>query len=163
MRNRSGRPADEIQNVIEHYGDSLYRLCLVQLGHRQDAEDALQETLLRYLAKAPRFREDEHEKAWLIRVALNICRNMQSFSRRHRHENLDNLTGYSETKESFSILESVSALPPKYKSVILLYYIEGYGIAEITKITGLTVSAVKKRLQRGRERLRLEIEKERLL
>jgi RNA polymerase sigma-70 factor (ECF subfamily) len=135
----------------------------VQLCHKQDAEDALQDTFMRYIAKAPAFREGEHEKAWLITVALNICRDMRRFSGRHRHENLDDLTGYAETKENTGILETVAALPPKYKSVILLHYIEGYGTAEIAEILRLTVPAVKKRLQRGREQLKLEIEKERLL
>ena len=69
-------PQEKVERAIERYGDMLFRLCLVMLGNAADAEDALQETYLRYLQKAPAFADEEHEKAWLLTVAANRCRDL---------------------------------------------------------------------------------------
>ena len=76
MEHTSARPADEIEIIMDRYGNQLFRLCLVMLGNASDAEDAVQETLIKYLLKTSDFTDAEHEKAWLITVAGNQCRDM---------------------------------------------------------------------------------------
>ena len=76
MRNTPQWPADDIETLISQYGDMLFRLCLIMLKNKSDAEDAVQETYIKYFQKSPSFESKEHRKAWLIRVATNQCRDM---------------------------------------------------------------------------------------
>ena len=156
-------PTEEIESVIKKYSNMLFKICLVMLGGEQDAEDALQDTFLKYISKAPVFSDTEHQKAWLIRVTTNTCNDMGRFRLRHNHVNIDDLSNYYQSEESADILEMVLMLPQKYKIVIHLHYVEGYDVESIAKITGISVAATKKRLQRGREMLKLEYGKERVL
>ena len=156
MRKQTQRSSDELESVIDDYSNMIFKICLVMLCNEQDAEDALQEVFMRYLSKAPVFNESEHQKAWLIRVAVNICKDLQRFRFRHNHLDIDELSDYCVTDESTGIMETVMMLSQRYKSVILLYYVEGYDVGSIAEILGISVSAVKKRLQRGREMIKLE-------
>ena len=153
MKNTSMQPADDIETVINRYGDILYRLCLLMLKNESDAEDAIQETMIRYFQNAPVFEDTEHEKAWLIRVATNKCRDLLRFRARHPQVSEEFLSGFSCGSVDTGILEALTALPEKYRLVLTLYYIEGYRIEEIAKIINRTVSAVKMRLQKGRKLL----------
>ena len=74
MEHTSTRPADDIEKIVHTYGNMLFRLCLITLGNTSDAQDVVQETLIKYLKKAPEFRDEEHKKAWLTKVANNHCR-----------------------------------------------------------------------------------------
>jgi len=162
MKCISDQPTDGIESVIKEYSNMLFRICLVMLCSEHDAEDALQEIFIRYMSKAPIFNDKEHQKAWLIRVASNICKDMKRFSLRHNHINIDELSDYYSSDANADILEAVLVLPQKYKLVILLHYVDGYDVESISKIAEISVSAVKKRLQRGREMLKLEYRKESL-
>lgn len=153
MKNTSMQPADDIETVINRYGDMLYRLCLLMLKNESDAEDAIQETMIRYFQNAPVFEDTEHEKAWLIRVATNKCRDLLRFRARHPQVSEEFLSGFSCGSVDTGILEALTALPEKYRLVLTLYYIEGYRIDEIAKIINRTGSAVKMRLQKGRKLL----------
>ena len=150
-----------IEETIRKYSNMLYRICLVYLANEDQAEDALQETFIRYMKNAPKFNDAEHEKAWLIRVATNICRDISRFRLRNTDLNIDDFENYCGTDDkSTEILELVLNLPQKHKEVILLHYVEGYKVNEISELLGISVSAVKKRLQYAREKLKLELEKE---
>ena len=150
-----------IEETIRKYSNMLYRICLVYLANEDQAEDALQETFIRYMKNAPKFNDAEHEKAWLIRVATNICRDISRFRLRNTDLNIDDFENYCGTDDkSTEILELVLNLPQKHKEVILLHYVEGYKVNEISELLGVSVSAVKKRLQYAREKLKLELEKE---
>lgn len=140
---------------VEKYGDMLFRICLSMLCNKHDAEDVVQDTFLIYLNRKPSFNDDEHEKAWLIRVCINICKNKMRFRSRHNHINIETLAAYGFTYKDSSIFDSVSKLPEKYKSVILLYYVEEYKVKEIANILKVSTAAIKKRLQRGREMLKI--------
>ena len=76
MKNTLVRPTDSIEAVMHTYGNMLFRLCLIALGNVSDAEDVVQETIIKYMQKAPKFNNKEHEKAWLIKVATNKCRDI---------------------------------------------------------------------------------------
>jgi RNA polymerase sigma factor (sigma-70 family) len=144
----------------EAYGHMLYRIAMVHLGKRADAEEAVQEAFIKLLYKAPEFREQEHEKAWLIRVITNQCRNMTRSVWNRRVIKLDEIGQIGYSTPDLELLDSVLRLPFKYKSVIHLYYYEGYVVKEIADILGMRESAVKMRLKRGRELLKLEWEGE---
>lgn len=153
----SGR---DIRDVVMRYSDMLYRICIVMLCNEQDVQDAVQDTFCRYLEKAPEFHDEEHEKAWLIRVATNICRDMIRFRLRHPKvciDELENSLAAPEHMEGHSreTLRELLELPVKQKTVIYLHYVEGYQIKEIADILGITEGAVKMRLCRAREQMRL--------
>lgn len=153
MKNTSARPADDIETIIERYGDMLYRLCILMLKNESDAEDAVQETVIKYYRKAPRFADAEHEKAWLIRVATNECRDLLRFRVRHPQADAESIPGVFDEMPDSGILEALASLPEKYRLVLTLYYIEEYRVEDIAKIIGRTSSAVKMRLQKGRKLL----------
>lgn len=137
----------------------LFRICYGILGNKQDAEDALQETFLKYMLKAPLFRDSEHEKAWLIKVATNISKNMCRFNSRHATENLEELRSIGIKDDDRDIFTLIMNLPSKYKIVLDLYYIEGYKANEIAEITNTSPATVRKRLQYGRKLLKNELER----
>lgn len=155
MDSKSVRPTDtEIENTVNSYADALFRLCFSILRSTSDAEDATSDTFVKYITKAPLFYSEEHKKAWLIKVAVNICKDMLRSKKRHNQAFTEEMDCYCETQEDHSILEAVMTLPVKYKTVIHLFYIEGYKTEEISKILSLSPAAVRKRLQYAREALR---------
>ena len=104
----------------------LYRLCMVLLCNREDAEDAVQETFCSYLRAKPVFESGEHEKAWLIRVATNKSRDLRRSLFWRRRADLEEAEKVAQTPEERDLLEGLLRLPDKYKIVLHLHYIEGY-------------------------------------
>lgn len=109
---------------------------------------------MRYLSKAPHFESGEHEKAWLLRVASNHCKNVLRFRHAHPSVSIEEIQPFSETESDREILTVLLALPCNYKTVLQLYYIEGYKTAEIASVLHLSLSTVKKRLEKGRKLLK---------
>lgn len=144
-----------IREAVVKYSDMLYKICIVILCNEQDVQDAIQDTFCRYLETKPDFRDEEHEKAWLIRVATNICRDMIRFRIRHPKISIDGLEDSLAAPEQKETLRELLELPVRQKTVIYLHYVEGYHIREIADILGITEGAVKMRLQRGKEQMRL--------
>lgn len=153
MEQISVRPFDSIEKIIDTHGDMLLRICLVMLGNHSDAEDAVQETLIKYIQKSPVFKNGEHEKAWLITVASNKCRDMLRLKKHRSCVDIDSIKEYSEQREESGILEALMLLPEKFRIVMILYYVEQYHTDEIAEIIGRTPSAVKMRLKKGRKLL----------
>ena len=137
--------------VYETYGPALYRFCLMQMKNPADAEDVLQDVFVKRLYQAPKFKSLEHERSWLYRVALNLCRDEW---RRKRRSELPLAEGVFLPPEELSLLDQVSNLPEKQRTALHLYYYEGYSTREIARLLGVTVPTVKMRLTRGREALR---------
>ena len=160
MNNTSARSADNMERIMQTYGNMLFRLCLITLGNASDAEDAVQEILIKYLKKAPAFEDAEHEKAWLIRVATNQCRDMLRFRSRHSVINIEEINEFTGEKSDSGIMEALMTLPDKFRTVLLLHYVEQYSVREIARMIGKTASAVKMRLQKGRKLLREAYQKE---
>lgn len=150
MEQSSVRPTDDVEEILNKYGDALYRLCVLMLKNESDAEDAVQETLIRYFLKAPRFRDGEHEKAWLIRVAKNQCYDQLRLRKRYVQLEDEAVTERSYDLPDEGIFEALTRVPEKYRIVLILYYVEGYRIEEIAKMIQRSASAVKMRLQKGR-------------
>lgn len=160
MKNTSVRPADSIERIVQTYGNMLFRLCLITLGNASDAEDAVQETFIKYLQKAPEFENAEHEKAWLITVATNKCKDMLRFKNRHPVVNIEEIKELTKDASDNGILDALMTLPDKFRTVLILYYVEQYPMEEIARMIGKTTSAVKMRLQKGRRLLREAYRKE---
>lgn len=149
-----------VEAAIEKYGDSLLSLCSVMLRNREDAKDAVQECFLKYIQKAPEFKSEEHEKAWLLRVAANECKDMLRFSKRRSLFSLEDVSDIAAEENDAQILSLLMMLDEKYRIVMHLHYVEEYKVEEISRLLGITEAAVKKRLQRGRQALRELYEKE---
>lgn len=150
MKDTLARPADDIESVIHKYGNMLFRLCLVILGNASDAEDVIQETMIKYMQKAPDFKNSEHQKAWLIKVSTNQCKDVLRFKRKHQMIDIEQVKEFVKEESDSDIIDALMTLPEKYKVVLILYYVEGYSTKEIAEIIGKTSSAVKMRLQKGR-------------
>lgn len=154
MKDTSVWPADDIEIIMSQYGDMLYRVCVLMLKNESDAEDVVQETIIKYYQKAPAFESAEHEKAWLLRVTTNHCRDLLRFRGRHPQIDDEHLDKISFGSPDSGILDALTALPEKYRIVLTLYYIEDYRIEDIARIIRRTSSAVKMRLQKGRKLLK---------
>ncbi len=142
------------EEAVARYAASLYRLAYTHLRAPADAEDAVQDVFLRYLRHAPHFESDEHERAWLIRVTVNRCRDILRAAKFRLHAELDDRMPEPDTvDETTALLAAVLALPEKYRTPIHLYYYEGYAIAEIASILRIPAATVGTRLARGRKLL----------
>lgn len=150
MKDLSARPADEMEAVIRTYGNTLYRLCFVMLGNESDSEDVVQESFIKYMQKAPQFENSDHEKAWLITVAANRCRDLLRVRKRYLQLDTVQLREATTAVSDSGILEALMTLPEKFRLVLTLYYVEEYRIEEIARMIGKTSSAVKMRLRKGR-------------
>jgi len=164
MEHSSVRPTDVLEEVLNQYGNILFRYALLMLGNTQDAEDVVQDTLLKYWQKAPEFNDKNHEKAWLLTVTANRCRDLLRTRLRRGETALDSIAelpdSWAAPTENSGILEALMRLPEKYKKVVYLHYVEGYKVEEIAGIIGKTASAVKMRLKKGRELLGEQYRKE---
>jgi RNA polymerase sigma-70 factor (ECF subfamily) len=148
----------DLESVINRYSDMLYKICFLILKNEQDTKDVLQETFLIYYTKQPEFESEEHKKAWLIKVSQNKCKEFLRFHKRHVNISLEDMEETLVITDGLSgsdkeILSLVWDLDYKLKSVVILFYIEGYTVKEVAEILHTTPSAVKKRLQRAREKL----------
>ena len=149
----------DLQRMVETYSPMLLRAALTRVSTPADAEDAVQDVFLRVLTHAPRFRDREHEKAWLLRSALNRASDLRR--RRRDDAPLDEVQdAAAESPDYGPLLSAVRSLPEAYSAVIHLYYYEGYSIKEIARLLALPVPTVGTRLSRGRERLRSILKEE---
>ena len=154
MKHTLVRSADDVESAVNRYGSMLYRLTVLMLKNTSDAEDVVQETIIQYYRNAPNFTDSEHEKAWLIRVAVNKGRDMIRYRLRHPQLKEEFLAGISCDPSDGGILEALASLPEAYRLVLTLHYVEDYRVEEIAKIIGRSPSAVKMRLQKGRNLLK---------
>lgn len=144
------------EQALDDYGDMVYRLALVRIGQKQDAEDVTQNVFLLFaghLAKGGSFTDEEHEKAWLLRVTLNQSKNLLNSAWFRRRANMTEEIAFSDSERS-EVYEAVQSLPERYRTVIHLYYYEGYHVREIAQLTGRKENTVKSLLKRGREQLK---------
>ena len=141
-------------DIYSTYADMLYRIAVSMLRSSDDAEDAVQNAFCRYLDKAPEFRDREHEKAWLIRVTVNQCKDLMRRRKVRAWLPIDALANVGVRPKSTPALDAVGELPEKYKAVVILYHLEEMSIDEIASALSLSPSAVKMRLSRAREMMR---------
>ena len=145
-----------IERVVSAHSPSMLRAAYAVLRSTADAEDAAQEAFIRLMTCPPDFRDSEHEKAWLLRVTINIARNMRKTRAREDQPLTDDLPAAAgdNPEGQGEVMQLVLGLPEKYSTIIHLYYYEGYSIKEIADILRLPSATVGTRLARGRAQLR---------
>lgn len=146
-----------IEYMIEKYSDMIYRIAITRTNNKQDAEDIFQEVFLRISKKMPNFENENHEKAWIIRVTINCSKNLLNSTWLKKTVPLDENIKF-ETSTSHEIYYEVAKLPVKYRTVIYLFYYEGLKIEEISKILNTNQSTIKTQLSRAREKLKVSLE-----
>lgn len=146
-----------IKEKIEEYADMVYRIALTRCGIVENAEDVFQEVFMKLAEKNPKFESKEHEKAWLIRVTINLTKNMNTAAWNKKVVSLDeNIT--FETKEQNDVFQAVCDLPQNYRTVIYLLYYEGYKVKEISELMKKSEGTIKTWLFRAREILKQNLE-----
>ena len=145
--------------LLEIYGDSILRMAYSYLHNMSDAEDILQETLIRYLQTMPELENASHEKAWLLKVAANLSKNRIDYNRVRQTVELEESLVAEKKEDLRFVWEAVRTLPQKYREVIHLFYHEGYSTAQIAQILEARETTVRTNLRRGRLQLK-EILKE---
>jgi len=157
----------ELAQIYKRHVKTVYRVCFTYMKNAADTEDAVSDTfvkMLRAFNSRRRFDSAEHEKAWLIRAAINVCKDNLK-SRRHSNVSLELLeesVPAPECENHDDVLQAVLALPEKYKTVVYLYYYEGYNSAEIAAFLKKPKSTVRNHLHEAREVLRKELAEEEL-
>lgn len=150
------RSEQEVNYAVERYSDMVLRLCMVYLKNGSDAEDIFQTVFLKYALHAKPFESQEHEKAWLIRVTVNACKDLLKSFFHSRTITMADLADYTPavTPEQYAVMEAVWSLPKQYRDVIYLHYYEGYTAPEIAGILKRNPNTVYTHLHKGKELLR---------
>lgn len=152
--------SEEFAARLEGLRPRLYRICCMQLRDPSDREDAVQEAIFKAWKKRASLRESQYFDTWFIRILINECRNIQ---RRRRSilplESASACVGNSGF-EGQELRRSLAALNEKLRICVLLHYIEGYKVSEVSGILGISENAVKARLMRGRKQLKVLLSEE---
>ena len=141
--------------ALDTYGNAILRCAYNYLHNMADAEEILQETLLKMLTSAPNFESEEHKKGWLLRVAANLSKNRLEYNALRAYDELSEDLAEEGREDLSFVWEAVKDLPTQFREVIhLLHYYEGYSTEEIALILGRNLSTVRSDLRRGREKLK---------
>ena len=150
------RSEQEVNRAVEQYADTVRRLCTLYLKNDADTEDIFQTVFLKYVLCSVVFRDREHEKAWIIRVTINACKDLLRSFFRSRTVPLDEVAEQAAPRppEYSEVLEAVLSLPRKYRDVVYLHYYEGYTAPQIGELLGKNVNTVYTLLTRSKGMLR---------
>lgn len=147
------RTDQELTQLYYRHVDTVWRICYSFMKNKADTEDMVQETFLRAFSWDKPFQSEEHEKAWLIVTASNLCKDALKRARR-RDEPLEEHGELTAPQHSSEVLEAVLALPEDYKAAVYLYYYEGRSAKEIASLLNCPQATVRTRLARARRRLK---------
>lgn len=153
-RMRQAETNGRAEMILTRFGDSILRYAYTYLHNMSDAEEVLQDTLVQFLKTAPEFESENHEKAWLLRVAANLSKNRIRYNKLRETDELNEELVAEEREDLSFVWEAVKSLPVKYREVIHLFYHEGYQTVQIAKLLGRNESTVRSDLRRGREKLK---------
>lgn len=142
------------EKALKTYGNSILRMAYSYLHNMNDAEDILQDTLIQYIKNVPDFKDSTHEKAWIMRVAINLSKNKIKYNKIRQASELDENLIQGESDDLVFVWDAVSKLPEKYREVIHLFYHEGYGTAQIANILQKNDATVRSLLSRARIKLK---------
>ena len=148
----------EFTKVYEEFVDDIFRLCYSFMKNQMDAEDAVQETFLKYFHSDKKFENVEHQKAWLIVTASNHCKDLlkQRWRKAKDLDDYKDIVGEEKVMVD-EMMELVIKLPEKYKTAVYLYYYEGYDSREIAHLLHKPDSTIRTYLQKARKLLRQEL------
>lgn len=150
------RTDKEIIAIYNRHVDTVYRVCYSFMKNKPETEDMVQETFLKLISNGKHFENERHEKAWLIVTASNLCKDsLKKWWR--RNESIDENPALTEkcVNDHNEVLEAILALPKEYKTVVYMYYYEGFSGKEIASAMGCTQQTVRTRLSRARKMLKL--------
>ena len=151
--------SNRLEELVNKHENTLFRAALAILGDVHGAEDAVQETFLRYLEKCPELKDAAHERAWLLKVTANLCKS--ALRSKKRHPTVELLDVYpAPDGETGELVEAVLELPANQRAAVHLFYYEGYSTDEIAAILGQRPGTVRSHLSRGREALRQKLKGE---
>ena len=154
------RSEEEANRAVKKYADTVRRICIVHLKNHADTEDIFQTVFLKYVLRSEPFDSPEHEKAWIIRVTVNACRDLLKSFFRSRTVALDQLIEKPQDmpEDHSDILEAVLELPARFRDVVYLHYYEGYSAPEIGRILKKNPNTVYTLLARARQLLKTRLE-----
>lgn len=148
---------DYISDLLDKYGDMVLRIAYTYLKNRADAEDIVQDVFLRIIDKKPSFNDENHEKSWLIRVTINMCKNKVNMFWNKNKCSIDDVQEFAVNDKyntDTSVFQAVIALGEKYRVVVYMYYYEGYSTPEIANVIGKSETTIRSLLHRARNKLK---------
>ena len=150
----------DIDAAYRQHSDMLYRVALAQLGNDSDAQDAVQDVFIRYISHAPVFDSPDHEKAWLLRTAVNRCHDIARRRKIREFLPLEDALGIAAKENNVlpEVAELLSSLPAKLRETVILHHLEGFSLEQTARILGIGLSAAKMRISRARELLKSSLE-----
>ncbi len=162
------RNSKDIQATMEQHADTVMRVCTIHLRDQADRDDAFQDTFVKYAQSEVEFNSDEHRKAWLIRVATNVCKDMLKLACR-RNTSIDDVSDNVLTEESAGekaeeileaeeLAESLQKIDEKYRTALYLKYYEGYSAGDIAQMMDIPENTVYTYLSRGKQKLKEVLE-----
>lgn len=145
----------QAERLFKEYGNSILRLAYSYLHNMSDAEEVLQDALIQFIKTVPKFETAEHEKAWLIRVSINISKNRIKYSKIRKSDELNENLIASEKEDLAMVWDAVKKLPAKYSEVVHLYYHHGYSTIQIADLLSKKEATIRSLLQRARIKLKV--------
>ena len=148
---------DYISDLLDKYGDMVLRIAYTYLKNRADAEDIVQDVFLRIIDKKPSFNDESHEKSWLIRATINMCKNKVNMFWNKNKCSIDDVQEFAVSDKyntDTSVFQAVMALGEKYRVVVYMYYYEGYSTPEIANVIGKNETTIRSLLHRARNKLK---------
>ena len=148
---------DYISDLLDKYGDMVLRIAYTYLKNRADAEDIVQDVFLRIIDKKPSFNDENHEKSWLIRATINMCKNKVNMFWNKNKCSIDDVQAFAVSDKyntDTRVFQAVMALGEKYRVVVYMYYYEGYSTPEIANVIGKSETTIRSLLHRARNKLK---------
>ena len=158
------RTPEDMERLMDRYGDRMLRLCCMYLNDEHMAQDAVQDSFLKIYWNAQTFETPEAEKSWVMRVAINTCKDMlrsswmRHIDRRRAIEELP-LAAPPQHQENLELTEAILSLPPKLKDIVLLHYSQGLTLRICAQILGISAPTASRYLAQAMKRLRLDLER----
>ena len=145
----------DVEEIVDKYADMVYKIALSYLRNIEDAEDIVQEVFIEYINNTKPFKNEEHQKHWIVRVTLNKCFNEKYSSRNKRNILVSSFDKFENSDVEYNyVLDIIENLGNKYKSVFELFYIHDFSTKSISKVLNISEVAVRTRLKRARNEIR---------
>ena len=148
---------DYISDLLDKYSDMVLRIAYTYLKNRADAEDIVQDVFLRIIDKKPSFNDERHEKSWLIRATINMCKNKVNMFWNKNKCSIDDVQEFAVSDKyntDTTVFPAVMAMWEKYRVVVYMYYYEGYSTPEIADVIGKNETTIRSLLHRARNKLK---------
>lgn len=144
-----------VESAIDRFSTDVFRMAYARTGNKSDAEDITQDTFIKYMKETKAFVDENHVKAWLLRVAINSSKNLVNSAWHRKNTSMDAADLMStQIEDQSEVYNAVLKLPEKYRVVVHLYYFEGYSVEEIAAMLSAKESTVKSWMRRARMKLK---------